>query len=248
MSTAALAPSLAVAYGRQFARFYDRLFPGGAAAEPVVARLAALRADEGRPALELGVGTGRIALPLAERCGPVVGVDGSPDMLARLAQNPASSRPGRHPRLRRRARLRPRVLRLRHALDGARARRPGRRARGLRAACAPGAAVVVETHDPAAVAAMHEGRTRESFFPPTRSRAPACCRTRRSTRRRGCGARARVVRGRRDVAGRDELAADVAGRGRRVRARRRARAGGALGTWAATPHRAATDVRLRLRR
>ena len=52
---------------------------------------------------------------------------------------------------------------------------------------APGAAVVIETHDPDAVAAMHEGRTRESFFTPTRGRARACCRTRRWTAGRGCG-------------------------------------------------------------
>lgn len=38
----------------------------------------------GRPALELGVGTGRIALPLAARGVPVTGLDVSPRMLERL--------------------------------------------------------------------------------------------------------------------------------------------------------------------
>lgn len=40
------------------------------------------------PALELGVGTGRIALPLAARGVTVVGIDISPRMLARLAAKP----------------------------------------------------------------------------------------------------------------------------------------------------------------
>ena len=167
MSTATLAPSQAVGYGRQFAGFYDRLFPGGAAAEPVVDRLAALRPDAGRPALELGVGTGRIALPLAARSGPVVGVDASPDMLERLAPD---------------AGVEPVLADIRGYDDGrahdlvycvcgtlSMVLEPDGQAAVLEAcarACAPGAAVVVETHDPAAVAAMHEGRTRESFFTP----------------------------------------------------------------------------------
>ena len=71
----------AVSYGRQFADFYDRLFPPGAGAEATAAWLAALHPRDGAPALELGIGTGRIALPLAERVGEVVGVDASPDML-----------------------------------------------------------------------------------------------------------------------------------------------------------------------
>jgi SAM-dependent methyltransferase len=42
----------------------------------------------GGPALELGIGTGRIALPLAERGVPVHGIDLSPDMVARLHEKP----------------------------------------------------------------------------------------------------------------------------------------------------------------
>jgi len=38
----------------------------------------------GGPALELGIGTGRIAVPLAERGVPVSGIDLSPDMVAQL--------------------------------------------------------------------------------------------------------------------------------------------------------------------
>ena len=41
--------------------------------------------------LEFGVGTGRIALPLAARHLDVWGVDGSPDMLGRLSTKPGGS-------------------------------------------------------------------------------------------------------------------------------------------------------------
>jgi SAM-dependent methyltransferase len=54
--------------------------------EPVVDFLAAL-AGEG-PVLELAIGTGRIALPLAERGLRVAGIDLSPDMVAQLRAKP----------------------------------------------------------------------------------------------------------------------------------------------------------------
>jgi len=54
--------------------------------EPVVELLAEL-AGEGA-ALELGIGTGRIALPLVERGVPVHGIDLSPDMVAQLRAKP----------------------------------------------------------------------------------------------------------------------------------------------------------------
>jgi SAM-dependent methyltransferase len=40
------------------------------------------------PALELGIGTGRVALPLARRGVPVHGIDLSPDMVAQLRAKP----------------------------------------------------------------------------------------------------------------------------------------------------------------
>src|SRR5947208_8870857 len=58
------------------------------AIDPVVGFLAGL-AGNGR-ALELGVGTGRIALPLAQRGVPVHGIDLSEAMLARLRAKPGS--------------------------------------------------------------------------------------------------------------------------------------------------------------
>src|SRR5690242_21685332 len=57
-----------------------------AAVDPVVDLLAGL-ADGGR-ALELGIGTGRIALPLARRGVPVHGIDLSRAMVARLRAKP----------------------------------------------------------------------------------------------------------------------------------------------------------------
>jgi SAM-dependent methyltransferase len=54
--------------------------------EPAVALLAELAADGA--ALELGIGTGRIALPLVDRGVPVHGIDLSEEMVARLRAKP----------------------------------------------------------------------------------------------------------------------------------------------------------------
>jgi SAM-dependent methyltransferase len=59
-----------------------------AAIDPVVSFLAEL-AGPGA-ALELGIGTGRIAIPLAGRGVPVHGIDLSPDMVAELRAQPGS--------------------------------------------------------------------------------------------------------------------------------------------------------------
>ena len=55
---------------------------------PAVDFLCAL-ADK-RPALELGIGTGRVALPLAGRGVTVSGIDLSPDMVAKLREKPGA--------------------------------------------------------------------------------------------------------------------------------------------------------------
>ena len=55
---------------------------------PAVDLLAGLAGD-GR-ALELGIGTGRIALPLAGRGVPVAGIDLSEAMIARLREKPGA--------------------------------------------------------------------------------------------------------------------------------------------------------------
>jgi SAM-dependent methyltransferase len=60
--------------------------------EPVVSFLAELAGDGG--ALELGVGTGRIALPLSQRGVRVHGIDLSPAMVARLRAKPGADQIG----------------------------------------------------------------------------------------------------------------------------------------------------------
>lgn len=81
------------AYGEHYADVYDEIYKRMFQPEmvdPVVEVLAEL-AGLGR-ALELAVGTGRIALPLAQRGVRVTGLDSSPAMLARLRAKPNSER------------------------------------------------------------------------------------------------------------------------------------------------------------
>jgi SAM-dependent methyltransferase len=70
-------------YGDAIADLYDTWAGGVFATEDCVDRLCQL-AGQG-PVLELGVGTGRVAVPLAARGLDVVGIDASPAMLERLA-------------------------------------------------------------------------------------------------------------------------------------------------------------------
>jgi SAM-dependent methyltransferase len=72
-------------YGRLIAQDYDELYadlPTGVAVE-TLASLAA-----GGPVLELGVGTGRLALPLRARGLEVHGIEGSPEMAQQLRAKP----------------------------------------------------------------------------------------------------------------------------------------------------------------
>ncbi|MFJ6727125.1 class I SAM-dependent methyltransferase [Streptomyces sp. NPDC091281] len=159
-------------YGRQFADFYDRLFPPG---DLTAKWLAALHPGDGTPTLELGVGTGRVALPLAGLVGEVVGVDSSPEMLdvlrAELARapRPVTSVRGdiRDYRSERGDHAHGLVLcvcgTLSMLLDPEEQRRV---LETCAAALAPGGAVVVETHNPAFVEEMHEGRVRDTYFVP----------------------------------------------------------------------------------
>jgi SAM-dependent methyltransferase len=76
-------------YGERIADVYDRWAGVPADTEQTVAFLAA-RAGGG-PVLELGVGTGRVALPLAARGLDVHGIDASPAMVARLRAKPGGA-------------------------------------------------------------------------------------------------------------------------------------------------------------
>jgi SAM-dependent methyltransferase len=79
----------AACYGEAFAPYYDDVFASSDDPQVVAGFLAPL-AGNGR-ALELGIGTGRFALPLAARGVPVFGIDASVAMLARLRAHPAGS-------------------------------------------------------------------------------------------------------------------------------------------------------------
>jgi hypothetical protein len=72
---------------RSYAARWPELFEA-AAIDPVVAFLAGLAGDGA--ALELGIGTGRIAIPLSRRGVRVQGIDLSPDMLAELRTRPGA--------------------------------------------------------------------------------------------------------------------------------------------------------------
>lgn len=75
------------------AEHYDESLPemfDPAVIAPVVDLLADLAGDGA--ALELGIGTGRIALPLHERGVEVHGIDAAPDMLAQLRAKPGGER------------------------------------------------------------------------------------------------------------------------------------------------------------
>ena len=70
-------------YGDAFADVYDDWYHDVSDAMATVDLIADLARDNADlPVLELGVGTGRIAVPLASRGVRVVGVDASPAMLA----------------------------------------------------------------------------------------------------------------------------------------------------------------------
>ncbi|MGI9596135.1 MAG: class I SAM-dependent methyltransferase [Acidimicrobiales bacterium] len=69
------------AYGQSFSDVYDGWYDGVSDAA-ATARFIARRCPTG-PVLELGVGSGRLALPLIEQGLTVIGVDGSDSMLAR---------------------------------------------------------------------------------------------------------------------------------------------------------------------
>lgn len=80
------------AYGERIADVYDEWLSTPARQAEVAAAVDFLQVRAGAgPALELGVGTGRFALPLAARGTTVVGIDASPRMLARLQDKPGGS-------------------------------------------------------------------------------------------------------------------------------------------------------------
>jgi len=74
-------------FGEDVAARYDR----SNTADPAMVEFLAELAGNGR-ALELAIGTGRVAVPLAERGVTVAGIDNSEPMLARLRAKPGAER------------------------------------------------------------------------------------------------------------------------------------------------------------
>lgn len=77
-------------YAAQFAQSYDAWFGLNPHTTDTVELLAKLAGSE--PVLELGVGTGRVALPLRARGVEVHGLDASEEMVARLRDKPGGQR------------------------------------------------------------------------------------------------------------------------------------------------------------
>jgi len=71
-------------YGERIAETYDELY---AEYDEAAVDLLYELAEDGR-VLELGIGTGRIALPLHRRGVDVMGIDASPAMIAKLHAKP----------------------------------------------------------------------------------------------------------------------------------------------------------------
>ena len=80
----------AASYGARLADDYDAIYGGVFDTDGAVDRLTRLAA--GGRVLEFGVGTGRIALPLADRGLDVWVIDGSPGMLERLREKPGGEK------------------------------------------------------------------------------------------------------------------------------------------------------------
>lgn len=78
-------------YGDAFAEVYDEWYGEVTDVDATVSRIVELAAPGGR-VLELGVGTGRLAVPMAQAGLDVTGIDASAAMLARLADRPGGER------------------------------------------------------------------------------------------------------------------------------------------------------------
>ena len=79
----------ATTYGDRFVDVYDDWYGDITDTDACVDALARLAGDG--PVLELGVGTGRLAIPLAARGLAITGLDSSAAMLARLAEKPGGA-------------------------------------------------------------------------------------------------------------------------------------------------------------
>jgi SAM-dependent methyltransferase len=78
-------------YDEKSVQYYDKLYSNVAEADAAADYIASL-CPEGGSVLELGIGSGRLAIPLADRGLKVHGIDGSEAMLAELARRDQDKR------------------------------------------------------------------------------------------------------------------------------------------------------------
>jgi SAM-dependent methyltransferase len=78
----------AATYGDRHAPVYDRIYGSRFTPDAAVATL--VKFADGGPLLELGVGTGRLAIPLAARGVQVDGIEGSAAMIEQLRARPGA--------------------------------------------------------------------------------------------------------------------------------------------------------------
>ncbi len=161
-----------IGYGRTFAGFYDRIFPKDAYADLAARKIADRHPGGGLPTLELGVGTGRIAIPLSARIGNVTGVDSSPEMLEELQRDLEEKKADVTPVLgdirnwgdeKQYGLVYCVCATLSMLLDPEEQRQAIQRAADR---LAPGGRLVVETWNRSGVLEMFEGRQRTSYFIP----------------------------------------------------------------------------------
>ena len=75
-------------YGDSHADVYDRIYANAFRTDLACRRLAELAEHRGGPVLDLGIGTGRLAVPLRQAGIDVHGIDASAAMIARLRATP----------------------------------------------------------------------------------------------------------------------------------------------------------------
>lgn len=163
MSEITTLPDQARTYGAGYAAIYDDVFADGPDTERAVVAIRALLAGAAPdPAVvELGVGTGRIAIPLAEHGIDVIGLDSSPELLAVAAgkRRPHATNPTLIEADIREPQDLPSVdLVLCLCATFSMLLSPREQAATLRNAVAmlrPGGMLLIETHDPTHVRALH---------------------------------------------------------------------------------------------
>ncbi|MEU3843098.1 class I SAM-dependent methyltransferase [Streptomyces sp. NPDC028635] len=160
-----------IGYGRQFKGWYDRLIPDDRVTAEAVRGLAARHPAPEAGTLELGVGTGRIALPLSRSVGHVTGVDSSVEMLDALRAKlpdggdvtPVHGDIRTYTSDSRYGLVYCVCATLSCLLTPEDQQRAVRRAADL---LLPGGRLVIETHNKPAIVDLHEGRSRTTYFVP----------------------------------------------------------------------------------